>query len=186
MAAIANNKSKSTGPSSGVILFGILAVLVVVAMSLSKDDQQARAAPSTPAPVAIPLAIARPDYVQPPTAPSSPPPVDRVAEQAQAERGIARLRKAMWGATKKGRGAFPAIELHPQAYTVARITVADAWVEMNGPARKLVATKLWNAWVIAVDGQGNPDHWRISIVDSNGEEQGGSRLIAGSMIWVND
>lgn len=66
------------------------------------------------------------------------------------------------------------------------ITVANDWHVQPYQIRLQMAQNLWNTWVKASDKKEKPDTARIKIVDLNGNEVGGSRLIAGSSIWVQE
>jgi hypothetical protein len=48
-----------------------------------------------------------------------------------------------------------------------------------------MAKMLWKAWA-SIHNPTNPDKARISIRDVTGGEVGGSRVWAGSLIWVDD
>ncbi len=67
----------------------------------------------------------------------------------------------------------------------AEITVTNNWHLMAYQIRLQCAQNLWKLWA-QID---NPKDWdtaRISIVDYNGNEVGGSRWLAGSLIWVKE
>ncbi len=67
----------------------------------------------------------------------------------------------------------------------ATITVADLWHVRHYQVRLQDAQTLWKAWALTASPQ-DPDCARISIVDHNGNEVGGSRVWGGSLIWVQD
>jgi hypothetical protein len=112
------------------------------------------------------------------------PPAGRTTEKSKAQAGLAEFRRRLWN-SDRARMAFPSIELQREAHTVLRVTVADEWLGMNAALRKKNATDLWMLWVDSVGGHGNADHWRISIVDTTGEEHAGSRFLGGSLIWTD-
>lgn len=55
----------------------------------------------------------------------------------------------------------------------------------NYQIRYQSAQNLWEAWATIVRPK-DGDHARIKIVDLNGNEVGGSRTRAGSLIWVKE
>ena len=63
------------------------------------------------------------------------------------------------------------------------ITVVDVWSDMDYGSRLQAADTLYKLWAL-VASPGSPDSARISIVNENGVEIGGSRMLAGSLIWV--
>lgn len=65
------------------------------------------------------------------------------------------------------------------------IVVSNAWHSQTRQARLQAAQNLWAGWA-AIASPSNLDQARIKLVDLNGNEVGGSRIIAGSMIWVQD
>jgi hypothetical protein len=67
----------------------------------------------------------------------------------------------------------------------ATITVTNLWHLRDKQLRLQDAQNLWKAWALLAS-RNDPDKARISIVDFNGNEVGGSRMLAGSLIWVQD
>lgn len=67
----------------------------------------------------------------------------------------------------------------------ATIKVTNLWHLMAYQIRLQSAQNLWNLWA-AIDSPQDVDLARISIVDLNGNEVGGSRFLAGSLIWVQE
>ena len=67
----------------------------------------------------------------------------------------------------------------------ATITLRNVWHLRNKQIRLQDAQTLWKAWAV-VASKDNPDKARIKLVDLNGNEVGGSRVLAGSLIWVQD
>jgi len=67
----------------------------------------------------------------------------------------------------------------------ATITLRNVWHLRNKQIRLQDAQTLWKAWAV-VASKDDPDNARIKLVDLNGNEVGGSRLLAGSLIWVQD
>ncbi len=65
------------------------------------------------------------------------------------------------------------------------ITVADGWHYQPYQMRLQAAQNLWSAWA-KIRSPSDVDKARISIVDMNGNEVGGSRMLAGSLIWVQE
>lgn len=66
----------------------------------------------------------------------------------------------------------------------ATITVAPDWHTEAYQNRLQLAQALQNIW--AQETGGNPDHARLSLIDQLGNEVGGSRVWAGSLIWVQE
>ncbi|MBI5189913.1 MAG: hypothetical protein HZA22_04505 [Nitrospirae bacterium] len=66
-----------------------------------------------------------------------------------------------------------------------KIQVTNGWHYQPKQIRLQAAQNLWNLWV-NVQRPTDADHARISIVDLNGNEVGGSRVLGGSLIWVAD
>lgn len=67
----------------------------------------------------------------------------------------------------------------------ATIKVKNLWHLQNYQIRYQSAQNVWEAWA-AIARPKDVDHARIKIVDLNGNEVGGSRFLAGSLIWVNE
>jgi len=70
-----------------------------------------------------------------------------------------------------------------------KIFVDDSWHYSPKQVRLQAAQNLWDKWarISTASGRaGNADAARIRIVDQNGNEVGGSRVWAGSLIWVQD
>lgn len=65
------------------------------------------------------------------------------------------------------------------------ITVVHAWSEMDYNSRFEAATILYKLWAL-VASPDSPDLARISIRTEGGTEIGGSRVWAGSLIWVQE
>lgn len=67
----------------------------------------------------------------------------------------------------------------------ARVAVGDIWHGEVKQNRLQTAQSLWKVWA-SIRAPDEPDRARISLVDGNGNEVGGSRMWAGSLIWVQD
>ena len=67
----------------------------------------------------------------------------------------------------------------------ATIKVQNRWHLQNYQIRYQAAQNLWEAWATIAKPK-DVDHARIKIVDLNGNEVGGSRSRAGSLIWVKE
>lgn len=65
------------------------------------------------------------------------------------------------------------------------LKVANAWHTQPYQMRLQVAQRFQQAWA-RLYSPDNSDKARISIVDNNGNEVGGSRVWGGEMIWVSD
>jgi hypothetical protein len=64
-----------------------------------------------------------------------------------------------------------------------KITLKDQWHYLPYQIRLQKAQGLWKLWA-TIHAPENVDLARISLVDLEGNEVGGSRLVAGSMLWV--
>lgn len=67
----------------------------------------------------------------------------------------------------------------------ATLTVRDSWHRRHRQNRLQDAQVLWKTWALLASPD-DLDRARIKILDRMGNEVGGSRLLAGSMIWVQD
>ena len=65
----------------------------------------------------------------------------------------------------------------------ATLTVANLWHIRHYQIRLQDAQSLWEAWALIASPK-EPDRARIKLVDLNGNEVGGSRMLGGSLIWV--
>ena len=59
----------------------------------------------------------------------------------------------------------------------------NSWHRDVYQVRYQVAQTLWKAWA-GIHSPNEPDKARIDILDLNGNKVGGSRIWAGSLIWV--
>lgn len=66
-----------------------------------------------------------------------------------------------------------------------KVTVANGWHLAPYQLRLQAAQNLWKLWA-GIASPSEPDNARIKLVDYNDNEVGGSRVIAGSMIWVQE
>jgi hypothetical protein len=65
------------------------------------------------------------------------------------------------------------------------ITVANGWHYQPKQIRQQSAQVLWQTWAM-IYAPNDLDKARLSLRDSVGNEVGGSRWLAGSLIWVDD
>lgn len=68
---------------------------------------------------------------------------------------------------------------------IAKITVKNIWHLRHKQLRLQDAQSLWKGWA-SIASPNELDSARISLVDHNDNEVGGSRILAGSLIWVQD
>jgi hypothetical protein len=68
---------------------------------------------------------------------------------------------------------------------IATITVQNLWHLRHYQLRLQDAQALWEIWALVASPDA-PDCARIKIVDLRDNEVGGSRLLGGSLIWVDD
>jgi hypothetical protein len=104
-------------------------------------------------------------------------------EQAvkQAERNLASFTKTLEAAD--AANLIQSVSLS-DAKTIT-ITVKNLWHIRNKQIRYQDAQTLWQVWA-SISSPSDQDKARISIVDFNGNEVGGSRWLGGSVIWVQD
>ncbi len=67
----------------------------------------------------------------------------------------------------------------------ATLTVGNTWHVRHKQIRLQDAQALWELWATIASPK-EPDSARIKIVDLRGNEVGGSRILGGSLIWVDD
>jgi hypothetical protein len=67
----------------------------------------------------------------------------------------------------------------------ATITVDNSWHLMPYQIRLQAAQSLWKSWA-SIASPDDLDKARIRLVDFNGNEVGGSRILGGSLIWVQE
>lgn len=65
------------------------------------------------------------------------------------------------------------------------VTVSNAWHYQPYQIRLQTAQNLWQGWA-NIHSPKNPDEARLSVVDMNDNEVAGSRVWAGSLIWVQE
>lgn len=65
------------------------------------------------------------------------------------------------------------------------LTVSNAWHFQPYQIRLQAAQNLWEGWA-NLHSRSEPDKARLSLVDFNGNEVGGSRVWGGSLIWVKE
>lgn len=65
------------------------------------------------------------------------------------------------------------------------LTVTNYWHVMHYQNRLQAAQNLWAGWA-KLKSPREPDRARLSLVDFNGNKVGGSRFLAGSLIWVQE
>ncbi|MEM6836318.1 MAG: hypothetical protein AAF609_05635 [Cyanobacteria bacterium P01_C01_bin.120] len=65
------------------------------------------------------------------------------------------------------------------------VQVAPGWHYQPKAARLEAATNLWEGWA-TLRAPEEPDTARLRLEDSNGRQVGGSRVIAGSVVYVDD
>jgi pyruvate/2-oxoglutarate dehydrogenase complex dihydrolipoamide acyltransferase (E2) component len=76
-------------------------------------------------------------------------------------------------------------EVRPESPHRLRITVSNSFHAEPYQNRLQSAQTMWKIWA-GIHSPSEPDKSFISIVDRLGNEVGGSRAIAGSLIWVQD
>ena len=76
-----------------------------------------------------------------------------------------------------------AADVNPAVPRELKVVVTAQWFYQPEAVRKELATSLWSLWA-RIEEPERPDSARISIVTPSGKEVGGSRVWAGSLIWV--
>jgi hypothetical protein len=77
------------------------------------------------------------------------------------------------------------VSVTPDDHNTAKIAVTNAWHISPYQLRLQAAQNFWEMWA-SIASPKDVDKARISIVDFNDNEVGGSRILAGSLIWVQD
>lgn len=166
---------KAAGILGGILFGGFILIVLVVAIAgagnrPSSTTQRALSAPSAP-PSPLPT--------------SSPmPTVDQEAvARKKAANDVSNYMKQLRSAGIDNSVVVDAkTGLTPNTL---KITVSNAWHYQPYQMRLQAAQKLWNVWA-ATHSPDEPDKARISIIDFNDNEVGGSRVWAGSLIWVQE
>jgi hypothetical protein len=65
------------------------------------------------------------------------------------------------------------------------LVVSNAWHDQPKHARQRTAESLWRGWATIHTPQ-NLDKSYLSLRDGGGNAVGGSRIVAGSLIWIQD
>ncbi len=166
---------KVVGILGGVVVGGFILIILVVAIAGAGNPPSSRAQ-------------------QPVSAPSASPSVSPTASPVPAvdQEALARKKAAsdVAGYMKLLRSAGIDSSYIVDAKTgltadTLKITVSNAWHYEPYQMRLQAAQKLWEVWA-AQHSPNEPDKARISIVDFNDNEVGGSRVWAGSLIWVQE
>jgi hypothetical protein len=109
----------------------------------------------------------------------------REAAAAQEKERASKNLASFMDAIKSGGIANSVVQSVSVDRNRATITVVNGWHTTAYQIRLQTAQNLWETWATIASPQ-NVDAARISIVDLRGNEVGGSRAIAGSLIWVQD
>jgi hypothetical protein len=65
------------------------------------------------------------------------------------------------------------------------IEMKPIWHARNKHLRKNDATQFWKLWA-SIHSPNDPDRARVKLVSINGDEVGGSRILGGSLIWIEE
>ncbi len=76
-------------------------------------------------------------------------------------------------------------DVNPIVPRQLKILVTTRWLYQPKSVRHELATSLWTLWA-RIEEPDHPDSARISLITPSGTEVGGSRIIGGSLIWVDD
>jgi hypothetical protein len=106
---------------------------------------------------------------------------DREAAQARQKQNLDRL---MTSLSSAGIDNSIIESFSVQGDTVT-MTVSNVWHLTAYQIRLQAAQNLWKLWA-SIASPAEPDKARIKLVDFNGNEVGGSRVLAGSLIWVQE
>jgi len=77
------------------------------------------------------------------------------------------------------------IYLNPDLPQEAIIVMKPIWHSRNKHLKKNDATVFWKLWA-SQHSPSDPDHSRVKLLSINNDRVGGSRILAGSLIWVED
>lgn len=113
----------------------------------------------------------------------------REAEVRKAELLRGRLNAGVFkNALAKVPGASNLVadaDVNPVVPRQIKILVTTRWLYQPKAVRQELATSLWNLWA-RIENPDHPDSARISLITPSGTEVGGSRILGGSLIWVDD
>ncbi|MGI8935207.1 MAG: hypothetical protein ACR2FS_14155 [Phormidesmis sp.] len=172
-----------------LVVFGVLPAAVAIRNSLKPSTGTVAATPAEaplPAEAAAPVeaapvaAVAPVEAVAPvaAAAPVAPIPTTPTNDQAFAEYKAALE-------TISGMSSFVS-DIRPGLIDgMVELEVTVNFQEESKPAREDFAVSLWEAWVAASDLE-DVDDARIRLVNRQGKQVGGSRMIGGSVIYVDD
>ena len=76
-------------------------------------------------------------------------------------------------------------DVNPIVPRQLKILVTTRWLYQPKSVRHELATSLWTLWA-RIEEPDHPDSARISLITPSGTEVGGSRILGGSLIWVDD
>ncbi len=166
-----------------LVVFGVLPAAVAIRNSLKPSTGTVTATPAEaplPAEAAAPVEAAPVAAVAPveAVAPVAPIPTTPTNDQAFAEYKAALE-------TIPGMSSFVS-DIRPGLIDgMVELEVTVNFQEESKPAREDFAVSLWEAWVAASDLE-DVDDARIRLVNRQGKHVGGSRMIGGSVIYVDD
>jgi len=81
--------------------------------------------------------------------------------------------------------AFPYIVRHDKIKHTIIVYASPVIWNIAKPNRKSLVERMWRIWASQCQSEvKNIDHCRIKVEDTNGRDVGGSRAIAGSVIYV--
>jgi hypothetical protein len=110
--------------------------------------------------------------------------VERVAKYGVSGREALDAYSAVLKDLQRGTGVKIFDSLAVSGGTV-KVTVTNLWHSRHRQVRLQDAQLLWEAWA-RIRAPSDPDSARILILDYRGNEVGGSRWLAGSLLWVLD
>ncbi|MGG6295259.1 hypothetical protein ACQ4M4_12790 [Leptolyngbya sp. AN02str] len=81
--------------------------------------------------------------------------------------------------------AIVSVEADPFVRGRVVLEVSNAWHYDPKPIRLQATQSLWEGWA-TIHNPDEPDKARIKLVDARGNQVGGSRTLAGSLLYVDD
>lgn len=163
---------------------GLIGLMILIAMLVGNNQQQRPAdkqqqnAAEQPPFKNDPRPVAKrstPDADKPPVLPRRD-----TAEDSQVKAGL--LRDALLETSKETGKLIGSVSAKED---LAIFEVKNSWHSAPYQVRLQLAQNFWKVWA-SVNGAPDLDTSRIKLVDLNGNEVGGSRLLGGSLIWVQE
>lgn len=108
----------------------------------------------------------------------------KAAAQAAVQDKLDRYMKVLEGAEPRLVDSVSVRRIGDKIWE-AELTVKNIWHLRHYQIRKQDAQTMWEWWA-SIASPSDPDSARIKIVDGKGNDVGGSRILGGSLIWVQE